>query len=78
MMMAKKPPTAPAASFVKSISVTEDIMSRPTHTSAGMVAKLGMAKKIGENTRATMNSTPVTSAVRPVRPPAATPALLST
>ena len=44
----------------------------------GMVAKLGMARKIGESTSAAINSRPVTRAVRPVRPPAATPALLST
>ncbi len=67
-----------AASAEKSISVTDEIMSRPTNTKAGVVAKLGMARKMGESSSDTTNSTPVVSAVSPVRPPAATPALLST
>ena len=69
---------APAASSEKSIFVTDEIMSRPTNTSAGVVAKPGMARKMGESKSAAKNRTPVVRAVSPVRPPAATPALLST
>lgn len=45
---------------------------------AGVVANEGIAKKIGESTSATRNSTAVVSAVKPVLPPAETPALDST
>ncbi len=46
--------------------------------SAGAVAKDGMAVKIGANSVDTRNRMPVTRAVRPVRPPTATPEADST
>ena len=46
--------------------------------SAGAVAKEGIAVNKGENSVANKNNTPVVSAVRPVRPPTATPAEDST
>ena len=45
---------------------------------AGVVANEGIARNIGANTIATRNIIPVVSAVRPVLPPAATPAEDST
>ena len=51
---------------------------KPTMTRAGAVAKDGMAMKIGANSMEIRNSTAVTTAVRPVLPPSATPAEDST
>ena len=47
VMIAKKPPTVSAMSLSKSILVTFLIISKPTNTSAGVVAKDGIARKIG-------------------------------
>ncbi len=47
-------------------------------TSAGAVAKDGIAIKIGANKVEIRNKTAVTTAVKPVLPPAATPAVDST
>ena len=44
---------------------------------AGAVAAAGMAWAQGATNRAARNSTPTTTAVRPVRPPDATPDALS-
>ncbi len=49
-------------------------MSAPTRMSAGEVAKAGMTPMNGATKRASRKSRPVTMAVTPVRPPAATPA----
>ena len=57
----------------KLISVTVPTIRKPTMISAGAVAKDGMAVKIGANSVDTRNRMPVTRAVRPVRPPTATP-----
>ena len=46
--------------------------------SAGAVAKEGIARKIGERRRESANRIPEVRAVRPVRPPSATPEALST
>ena len=54
------------------------IIRNPTITSAGAVAKLGMARKIGEKNSASRKKRPDTTAVRPVRPPSAIPELDST
>ena len=78
MMMAMKPPAVSAMSDSKSMFLTEVSIRRPTYTSAGVVANPGIARKIGEKNREIRNSTPVTTAVRPVLPPAATPAVDST
>ena len=43
--------------------------------SAGAVAKPGMAPNTGQRNSASMNITAVVRAVRPVRPPSATPAV---
>jgi hypothetical protein len=53
-------------------------MRPPTRMSAGEVAKLGMAPMRGAMKRETKKRRPVTMAVTPVRPPAATPAEDST
>ena len=45
---------------------------------AGAIAKDGIAKNNGEKITANRNSTAVTTAVRPVLPPAVTPEALST
>ena len=50
----------------------------PTTTRAGAVAKDGIAKKIGDKNRDRPNRIAATMAVRPVRPPSATPEALST
>ena len=62
----------------KSISVTLDIMKRPTMISAGAVAAAGTKPAKGAKKRAPKKSTPVVKAVSPVLPPAATPEPLST
>ena len=51
---------------------------KPTTINAGAVANDGMARKIGERNSASTNITAVEIAVRPVRPPSATPAVDST
>ena len=58
--------------------LTVPTIKKPTMIRAGAVAKEGMAVKMGANRVETRNSTPVTMAVRPVRPPTATPEADST
>lgn len=48
-------------------------IKNPTMISAGAVAKDGIAVKIGANNVEIRNKNPATIAVKPVRPPAATP-----
>lgn len=57
-------------SVAKSMRVTGGIMSTPTMMSAEAVAAEGMEAKSGERNSERMNNTAVTTAVRPVRPPA--------
>ena len=59
-------------------STTASNIRKPTKISAGAVAKDGMEVNNGENKVARRNNKPVVSAVRPVRPPTATPAEDST
>ena len=75
---ARYPPTASARSPSNSIFLMEEAIKKPTITRAGAVAKLGIARKIGDRNRATKNRIPVVIAVRPVFPPSATPELDST
>ena len=53
-------------------------IKNPATTMAGAVADVGMARKMGENTRLTAKHRAVTSADTPVRPPSAKPVELST
>ena len=53
-------------------------IKKPTRISAGAVAKDGMAIKSGASSVDARNKIADTRAVRPVRPPAATPAADST
>ena len=78
MIRARKPPTTSAISPSNFMFLTVPSIRRPTQTRAGVVAKVGIARKIGEKNRATMNKTAAVTAVRPVLPPLATPALDST
>ena len=63
---------------LRSILVTEPIIRTPTNTSALVVAAEGMMRKKGEKNKARRNNTATVSEVRPVRPPAAIPVVLST
>ena len=63
---------------LKSISVTADTIRKPTNTSAGAIAKPGMAINTGDRNIATRKRSPVTIDERPVLPPSATPEELST
>ena len=58
----------------QSILPTGAIMNSPTSTSAGEVAMPGTSDSSGDRNRNGRNSSAITSAVRPVRPPWATPA----
>ena len=78
MIMATKAPSTSAISPSNFTFSTLDIINMPTMMSAGAVAKLGMAPKMGHRNMASRNSTAVVRLVRPVRPPSATPAELST
>lgn len=60
------------------ISLTPSNIRNPTKISAGAVAKDGMDVNSGEKKVASRNKIPVVIAVRPVRPPTATPAEDST
>ena len=62
---------------VQRISVIVVIIMLPTMISAGAVAAAGMLPTSGTSHNAARNRTPVTIAVTPLRPPAATPAELS-
>ena len=54
------------------------IIRRPTITRAGAVAAAGIERKSGEKKSDAAKHIPTTNAVRPERPPWATPAALST
>ena len=68
------------ASVISSKSTFNRLLTikKPTITSAGAVAKAGIARKIGAKNKLRKKRTAAVTAVRPVRPPTATPALLST
>ena len=55
-----------------------DNINKPTINNAGAVAAAGIIIKIGEKNNAKKNITAVAIAVKPVLPPSATPAALST
>lgn len=74
--IAKKAGIASAIS-VHSISLTADIISTPTTISAGAVANDGIVKNSGAKNNAIAKKNAVETAVKPVRPPSATPAALS-
>ena len=61
-----------------SISLMGLSIIKPTMTSAAVVAAEGMWVKMGAKNRAMAKQQTVVKAVRPVRPPAPTPAALST
>ena len=61
-------------SSVNFSSTTDSNIRNPTKISAGAVANEGIDVNSGENKVASRNSTPDVNAVRPVRPPTATPA----
>ncbi|MNT35026.1 hypothetical protein D3C72_1710380 [compost metagenome] len=58
----------------QSISARPDVISTATNSSAGAVAKAGTLAASGEKNSASRNRNATTMAVRPVRPPALTPA----
>lgn len=60
------------------MSLIGDIINKPTMSNTGVVAAAGMERKIGAKNNAMMKQTAVEKAVRPVRPPNATPDALST
>ncbi|MNG15721.1 hypothetical protein D3C84_995670 [compost metagenome] len=62
----------------KSICFTDPIISTPTMTSAAAVAEPGTSATSGDRNSASRKQIPVVTDVRPVRPPCATPAELST
>ena len=63
---------------LKSMSTTADSIKNPTKINAGAVAKHGTAVNTGAKKIANKNMIAVTADARPVRPPAPTPAELST
>ena len=76
--IARKPETTSARSPSNFIFLMALTIRSPTQRRAGVVAKPGIARKIGDRNSERMNNTAVTRDVRPVLPPAATPALDST
>lgn len=66
------------AGLAQSISLTDDIISTPTHTRAAAVAQSGIIFAMGLKKVASKKQTAEISAVNPVRPPAATPEEAST
>ncbi len=62
----------------KLIFTTDEIMNKPTRTNAGAVAETGTIRKRGARNRERTNMVAVERAVKPVRPPTATPEALST
>jgi len=62
----------------KLISTTDEIMNKPTRINAGAVAEAGTIRKRGARNRERTNIVAVERAVKPVRPPTATPEALST
>ena len=77
MMMVMKA-GKPSVKSLKSMFITSIIISAPTMSSAGAVAKAGTRPMSGANTREAANRTATVNAVRPVRPPCEMPAALST
>ena len=77
MMMVMKA-GKPSVKSLKSMFITSIIMSAPTMSSAGAVAKGGTRPMSGANTSDTAKRMAAVSAVRPVRPPCEMPAALST
>ncbi len=67
-----------AMSELKSMFLIDDTINSPTYIRAGVVANPGIARNTGEKNSAIANITADVTAVRPVLPPAATPALDST
>ena len=67
----------PSSMSLKSMSLTRLTIRKPTKTSTGPVATYGTRIASGVRRIATRKSTPVTTEVKPVRPPSATPAALS-
>ena len=65
------------AGLFQSILPRPDIIIAPTRIRAGVAAAVGMAWTKGARKRVSRKRTPTVTAVRPVRPPAATPAALS-
>ena len=61
----------------QSMSRSARAIRQATNTSAGAVAKAGIAVATGANNSVSRNSTATVTAVRPVRPPAWMPAALS-
>ena len=68
----------PSVKSSKLISLMDETISKPTIIKAGAVAALGINVANGAKTNATRKSSPVVTAVRPVRPPSPIPAALST
>ncbi|MNC51449.1 hypothetical protein D3C75_1007410 [compost metagenome] len=62
----------------KSISLTDCIIRTPTTIRAAAVAEPGIRATTGARNKDNRKHTPVVTEVRPVRPPWATPAALST
>ena len=60
------------------MSFIGDSMNSPTITNTGAVAAEGIDKNNGAKNNAIKKQTAVVKAVRPVRPPCATPEALST
>ena len=67
-----------SAKSSRSISLIGDSMNRPTMTSTGVVAAAGIERNTGAKNNAITKHIAVAKAVRPVRPPCATPDALST
>ena len=63
---------------LKFILMIEEIMNKPTMIRAGAVAEAGTIRNSGDRNNAITNINAVLTAVKPVLPPEATPAQLST
>ena len=77
IMMIAKNAGMPSVRSAKSIFVILCSIKKPTSTSAGAVAKTGIAENSGEKNNAIVKSTETDNAVSPVFPPTAMPAALS-
>ena len=64
--------------FVRLMWRTELNRKKPAMTMTGAVAADGMARNRGDRNRLHRKQNPMTKAVKPVRPPSATPVALST
>ena len=76
--IAKNAPIVSATSPSNETFLIDVSIKRPTKIIAGAVANEGIARNIGDKTSERRNKTAVTTEVRPVLPPAETPALDST